>query len=105
MTVPQPPPLACGFAPATLPRQSTPLTAAPRFVTKPMVAVDSPSIVCLSQPPPVTPIRPAQTVQHSVLQQSSTAKHVVRSAFVHCSIVCPLSLEISYILNGKSCGW
>ncbi|KAK6013018.1 hypothetical protein OSTOST_21732 [Ostertagia ostertagi] len=77
MTVQQPPVLACGFAPATLPRQSTPLTAAPRFAVKPTVALESPSIPCISQPPPVAPIRPTQPAQHPVLQQSSVTKQVV----------------------------
>ncbi|PIO61916.1 hypothetical protein TELCIR_16545 [Teladorsagia circumcincta] len=75
MAVQQPPILTCGFAPATLPRQSTPLTAAPRFAVKPSVAIES-SISCISQPPPVTSVRPTQPVQHPALQQSSITKQV-----------------------------
>ncbi|VDL78644.1 unnamed protein product [Nippostrongylus brasiliensis] len=62
--------VACEFAPATLPRQSTPLTAAPRFVPKPPappVPTEPPSV---TRPPPsmalVAPARPAPLVQHTM---------------------------------------
>ncbi|XGW28639.1 hypothetical protein V3C99_008427 [Haemonchus contortus] len=77
ITANQPNELACGFAPATLPRQSTPLTAVPRFAAKPTVAIESPSIPGLTQPPPVTSTtRSTCTVQYPVLPTTSVAKHV-----------------------------
>ncbi|VDP53425.1 unnamed protein product [Heligmosomoides polygyrus] len=67
------------FAPATLPRQSTPLSAAPRFTPKPIVLANPPSVALGPFPPPLTTaVRPPMVLQQCPITQPSTASQTVQ---------------------------
>lgn len=72
------------FAPATLPRQSTPLSAAPRFTPKPIVLANPPSVALGPFPPPLTTaVRPPMVLQQYPITQPSTASQTVSGSPSH----------------------